>query len=65
MSVKDAPAEKRTVRKRPAIETNIVEYNRYGEPTGETYARCTGCDRECIDGPEQIIHTDDCPHARA
>jgi len=48
-------------REPPRWEGPFTEYDRYGEPTGARYVRCTGCGVEVLAGDtEQATHRDGC-----
>ena len=38
-----------------------IEYDKYGEPTGERFVRCTGCGVEILEGDTRhATHRDGC-----
>jgi len=45
----------------PRWKGPFTEYDRYGEPTGERFVRCTGCGVEVLAGDtEHATHRDGC-----
>jgi len=46
----------------PRWKGPFTEYNRYGEPTGAEYVRCSSCGVEVLAGETRhATHRDECP----
>lgn len=39
------------------------EFDRHDRPTGVEFWRCTGCGREWVGHPDDILHAPECPNA--